>query len=197
MEEENIWQLIISIENLPIIIDLNLERWYFNSYSLGYHACMNIWIPLTGDESLICRKEKRNEYDSHAVAITRNNIVVGHVPQNICDHFWKFLFLPKTSIRAGVLGKRVNRGAGYGLEIPVCFIFQGHVKGIAWVKKKIEDAEKMVQSRIEKWYTRCTIKDMYMFCIWYGKIIRIIKNKWKHPLYTGSFVSWGWKNCPL
>ena len=68
----------------------------------------------------------------------------------ICDHFWKFLSLPKTSLRARILGKRVNRGASYGLEIPVCFIFRGHVKEIAWVKKKIEDAEKMVQSRIEK-----------------------------------------------
>ena len=67
-------------------------------------------------------------------------------PKN-CDHFWKFLSLPKTSIHARVLGKRVNRGAGYGLEILVCFIFQG----IAWVKKKIKDAEKMVQSRTEKY----------------------------------------------
>ena len=123
MEEENILQLIISSENLPIIIDPDLERWYFNSYSRGYHTYMNIWIPLIGDESLICREEKGNEYDPHAVAITRNNVAVGHVPQNICDHFWKFLSLPKTSIRAWVLGKRVNRGAGYGLEIPVCFIF--------------------------------------------------------------------------
>ena len=49
-----------------------------------------------------------------------------------------------------VFGKRVNRGAGYVLEIPVCFTFQSHVKGIAWVKKKIKDAEKMVQFRIEK-----------------------------------------------
>ena len=64
-------------------------------------------------------------YDPHAVAITKNN-VVERVPQNICDHFRKFLSLPKTSIRARVLGKRVNRGAGYGLEIPVCFIFQGY-----------------------------------------------------------------------
>ena len=70
--------------------------------------------------------------------------------QKKCDHFWKFLSLPKTSIRLRVLDKRVNRGAGYGLEIPVCFMFQGYVKGIVWVKKKIEDAQKMVQSRIEK-----------------------------------------------
>ena len=78
------------------------------------------------------------------MANTRNNIVVGRVPQNICDHFRKFLSLPKTSILARVLGKKFNRSADYGLEIPVCFIFPGHVKGIAWIKKKIEDAEKMV-----------------------------------------------------
>ena len=72
------------------------------------------------------------------------------MPQNICDHIWKFLSLPKISIRVQALCKRVNHGAGYGLETPVYFIFQGHVKGIAWVKKKIEDGEKMVQSRIEK-----------------------------------------------
>ena len=61
---------------------------------------------------------------------TRNNDV-GRVPQNKSDHFWKFLSLPKTSVRVRVLGKKVNRGADYGTEIPVCFIFQGHVKGIA------------------------------------------------------------------
>ena len=103
MEEENTLQLIISSENLPLIIDPDLERLYFNSYSGGYHAYMNIWILLIGDESLICQKEKGNKYDPHVVAITRNNVVVGRVPKNICDHFWRFLSLPETSIHARVL----------------------------------------------------------------------------------------------
>ena len=60
MEAENILQLIIISENLPIIIDPDLERWLINLYSLGYHAYMNIWILLIEDESLICRKEKGN-----------------------------------------------------------------------------------------------------------------------------------------
>ena len=142
MVQENILQLIVSSENLPIIIDPDLQRWYFNSYSRGYHAYMSIWISLIEDELLIFRKETGNEYDPHAVAITRNNVVVERVLQNICDHFWKFLSLPTTSIRARVfvLGKKVNRVAGYGLEILVCFIFQYHVKGITWVKKKIKNA---------------------------------------------------------
>ena len=160
LEEEDILHLIISSENLPIIIDPDLERWYFNSYSRWYHVYMNIWIPLIGDESLICRKEKGNEYDLHAMAITRNNVIVGRVPQNICDHFWKFLSFPKKAIRARILGKRVYRCAGYGLEIPVCFIFQGHVKEIAWVTKKIRDKEKMVQSRIEKYMKNALWNDI-------------------------------------
>ena len=111
MEEENVLQLIINSENLPIIIDFDFEKWSFNSYSRGYHEYMNLWVPLIGHESLICRKEIRNVYDPHAVAIIRGNVVVGHVPQNICGFFWKFLSLLNTSIRARVLGKRVNRDA--------------------------------------------------------------------------------------
>ena len=60
MAAENILQLIIISENLPIIIDPDLERWLINLYSLGYHAYMNIWILLIEDESLIYRKEKGN-----------------------------------------------------------------------------------------------------------------------------------------
>ena len=50
----------------------------------------------------------------------------------------------------------------YGFEIPLCFVFQGHVKGVEWIKKKIDEAEKKVQTRFEK----CMKKS---------------------PLYTGDF----------
>ena len=71
-------------------------------------------------------------------------------PQNICGFFWKCLSLPNTSTRARVLGKRVNRGAEYGLEIAVCFVFQGHVKGVEWIKKKIGEVEEKIQACFEK-----------------------------------------------
>ena len=64
---------------------------------------MNIWVPLTGDESVICLKEQRNKYHSHAVPVTKNKVVVGRVPKKICDHFWKLLSLSKTSICAWVV----------------------------------------------------------------------------------------------
>ena len=39
-----------------------------------------------------------------------------------------FLTLPNTTIEAEVVGKRLNRGGGYGLEIPVIYRFYGKEK---------------------------------------------------------------------
>ena len=101
-------------------------------------------MALIGDESLICRNEK-DVYDLHCMTIIQGNVVVGHAPQNVCGFFWKFLSMPKNNILAmpntictRVLGKRFNRSAEYDLEIPVCFVFQGHVKGVEWIKKTID-----------------------------------------------------------
>ena len=63
-----------------------------------------------------------------------------------------------TNILSKIVGKRVNFGAGYSLEIPLCFIFQGQVKEMTWVKKKIEEAEKMIQFQIKKMHEKCTLE---------------------------------------
>ena len=49
----------------------------------------------------------------------------GHVPKNLRKIFNIFLTLPNCAIKWKVTGKRLNRGAGYGLEIPVQYIFFG------------------------------------------------------------------------
>ena len=49
----------------------------------------------------------------------------GHVPKNLSKIFKIFLTLPNCAIKWKVTGKRLNRGAGYGLEIPVQYIFFG------------------------------------------------------------------------
>lgn len=36
-------------------------------------------------------------------------------------------------------GKRVNRGAGYGLEIPCEYCFTGDEFSIQWLKSKLEE----------------------------------------------------------
>ena len=43
-------------------------------------------------------------------------------------------------------GKKLNRRAGYGLEIPVIYTFIGHEKAIEWRKSKIQKDIKLEQS---------------------------------------------------
>ena len=87
MQEENILQLIISSENLILIIDPDLERWYFSSHSRWYHAYMNIWILLIENQSLICRKEKGNENDLHAAVILEIMLLL-----DVCPKIYVIIF---------------------------------------------------------------------------------------------------------
>ena len=50
----------------------------------------------------------------------------------------RFLTLPKCTIKCTVIGKRVNHGAGYGLEIHVNFKFLGSAKAIQWAEKAVK-----------------------------------------------------------
>ena len=45
---------------------------------------------------------------------------------------------PHTSIEVEVVEKRVNRGGGYGLKIPVVYRFNGPEKLVKWLLKKKE-----------------------------------------------------------
>ena len=60
-----------------------------------------------------------NPRDKNAVAvILPNKTVVGHVPYNLAPIFTQFLKRGFNKSIVKVTGERVNRGAGYGLEIP-------------------------------------------------------------------------------
>ena len=60
--------------------------------------------------------------DWHAVAIFKEDAVVGHVPYNIAP---QFLRRDVNKAFAEVTGEKVNRGAGYGLEIPCVYRLYG------------------------------------------------------------------------
>ena len=94
--------------------------------------------------------EKKNEEDEFAIGVYRNDFqketLVGHMPHNISKFVYKFLKLPNSKLSCKVKGKRLNRGAGYGLEIPVIYTFNGHEKAIEWIKSKIQEDIKLEQS---------------------------------------------------
>ena len=53
-----------------------------NSYISGYHAYMDVWTPVLNEE-LILKREPTNDRDSNAVAVKREDVIVGHVPFNL------------------------------------------------------------------------------------------------------------------
>ena len=47
-------------------------------------------------------------------------------------------------------GKRVNRGPGLGLEVPVEYIFIGDTKAIDWLFRRLANIEKELNARVDK-----------------------------------------------
>ena len=134
-----------------ILIDNIISVLKHNSYARGYHAYMDIWKPLIGDDSLRCKREDDDVHDENAVAVIHSNhigpCVDGHVPFLYSSTFKKFLSLPNRTTRALVTGKRINRGAGYGLEIPAEYVFYGNEEAFQWVKKNLDNIDVNVNKK--------------------------------------------------
>lgn len=125
----------------------------FNSFVRGHHVYKDEWTPTVG-ESLNCVREPLNGKDKNAVAVMRDDKVVGHVllPYSRCVS--QILEINSSAVTCTVTGKRVNRGGGYGLEVPCQYSFKGNsltVKGLserfAKERKIFEDALARNQER--------------------------------------------------
>jgi hypothetical protein len=90
----------------------------------GYHVYKEIWLAVIG-ECLPCEREVRNEKDRYAVAVKKEDTVIGHLPHKIsrvCSLFLR---------RGGCIACRVTGKMRYssdlpqgGLEIPCTLIFE-------------------------------------------------------------------------
>ena len=94
----------------------------FCSYVRSYHAYKDMRNPIVGNDSLFCEKREGNEYVVNAVAVGHESLmekkVVTHIAKLLGKTRSMFLSLLKDRITREIPGKRLNRGAGYGLEIP-------------------------------------------------------------------------------
>ena len=137
---------------IPILLDNDFSVLKHNSSARGYHAYMDIWKPLIGDDSLHCKREDDNIHDENTVAVIHSNHtgphVVGQVPFLYSSTFKNFLSLPNHTIRVLVTGKRINRGTGYGLEIPVEYVFNGNEKALQWAKKNLDNIDANVNKKV-------------------------------------------------
>ena len=66
-----------------------------------------------------------NTKDSNAVAVYKEEEIVGHVPYNLAPSLSHSLRRDVNKAFAKVVGEKVNRGAGYGLEIPCIYRLYG------------------------------------------------------------------------
>ena len=106
-----------------VVSSQSVEMLSIESFIRGYHAYMDIWTPVDG-EMLRLIPEPTNSVDGNAVAVMKGQ-VVGHVPFNLSPIISLFLRRDVNKAFARVTGGKVNRGAGYGLEIPCVYQFYG------------------------------------------------------------------------
>lgn len=130
-----------------------------NSFVRGYHEYVDIWQPAISSEHSL-RREPGNEVDkkrcssctgnttracsqaeplnTHPNEIAVGMEVVGHVPKLMAQWETKFLKRASNSGTVVITGKRINRGEGYGLELPCEFKFQGDKYSCDWLKEKLK-----------------------------------------------------------
>ena len=112
-----------------------------SSYIRGYHAYQDVWQPALG-EILLLQREPTNAKDSLAVSVMKsNNTIVGHVPANLSALFSHFLMRTCNKGIVEVTGARINRGAGYGLEVRCIYRLYGPAAYIERLKTIIRDSD--------------------------------------------------------
>ena len=68
----------------------------------------------------------------------------GSIPKILWKTFKRFLTPPNCITKCTVIGKRVNHGAGYGLNILVNFKFLGPAKTSQWAENTVK---KVIQNK--------------------------------------------------
>ena len=110
----------------------------FDSAVWGFHQYQSIWVSVLGEE-LLCKHERHNPHDSFAIAVTKNHMVVGHLPRKYSALFWSFL-------RSGLITCIITGTRRYsrdlvqgGLEVPCLLKFKGETSKIEKVKGLLKE----------------------------------------------------------
>ena len=69
---------------------MSASPYEFDSVIWGFHEHHLIWTPVIGEE-LLCKHEMHNPHDLFAVAVTKDHLVIGHLPRKFLAIFRSFL----------------------------------------------------------------------------------------------------------
>ena len=102
-----------------------VESKEYYSWMWGHHAYKDIFEPVIGT-TLTLQREPENAKDPHAVAIVEDTgRIVGHIALALSGIVSSFLKRANRKATAEICGKRINRGSGLGLELPVIYKIYG------------------------------------------------------------------------
>ena len=126
-------------DTIRIVLLVNFET---PSYIEGYHEYQKIWTSFLQEE-LCGEMEPANQVAKYAVAVKKNNVVVGHLPLGCCGKFAKtiFYFLRAdewSECKVIVTGKPVNCGDGDGMQVPCLLKFHGQKSLIGILKQQLD-----------------------------------------------------------
>ena len=112
------------------------------SYIKGYHEYQKNWTPFLQEE-LCGEMEPAKPVDKYAVAVKKNNVVVGYLPLGCSGKFAKtiFYFLRAdewSECKVIVTGKPVNRGDGDGMQVPCLLKFHRQKSLIGLLKQQLD-----------------------------------------------------------
>ena len=104
-------------------------------------SCIQAHIGSWKREVLQCRREWSNLHDSYAVAVVKDDAIVGHVPRKLSTLCSNSMFLRSGSIKCRVTGnKRYSNDLPQGdLEIPCTLVFRSDSLKIEKVKRLIKE----------------------------------------------------------
>ena len=134
--------LLIEINEDDTIRIVLLVKFGTPSYIKGCHEYQKTWTPFLQEE--LCEEmEPVNPVDKYAVAVKKNNVVVGHLPLGCSGKFAKtiFYFLRAdewSECKVIVTGKPVNRGDGDGMQVPCLLKFHGQKSLIGILKQQLD-----------------------------------------------------------
>ena len=109
------------------VLSTPLEYFEISSFIRGVHAYALHWeTHTTVGQVFQLRREPENDHDVHAVAIVAaDNCTVGHAPYNLAPILSSFLARDFNKCSVETTGARINRGAGYDLEVPCIYRLYG------------------------------------------------------------------------
>lgn len=125
-------------DELPITLITSMD---LETFIKGHHIYKNIWTPQL-DELLEVSTESDNPVDKFAVAVKKNQNIVGHLKKGKTGRFAKTLFYflrsnPDSKCHAKVTGKRCNLGDGDGLQVPCILYISGQAEFMSILQNEL------------------------------------------------------------